>query len=149
MDYIQQLRQLVGHFPLILVGAGVLILDEQQRLLLLRRTDNACWGIPGGALEPGETLEAAARRETQEETGLHLAEIKLFGVFSGPEFYYLYPNGDPVHNVSVIYLARAAAGALSLAPAEHTAAQYFPLHQLPAEISPPIQPILSRFVSSR
>jgi ADP-ribose pyrophosphatase YjhB (NUDIX family) len=102
MDYMRQLRRMVGNFPLVMVGAGVLVLDAQGRLLLLRRTDNECWGIPGGALEPGETLEVTARRETLEETGLHLPSLEIFGVFSGSEFYYQYPNGDQVHNVSVI-----------------------------------------------
>lgn len=46
-------------------------------ILLLRRTDNRCWGLPGGAIEPGETLEDAARRERQEETGLVLSQLPL------------------------------------------------------------------------
>ena len=149
MDYMRQLRQMVGNFPLVMVGAGVLVLDAQGRLLLLRRTDNECWGIPGGALEPGETLEVTARRETLEETGLHLPDLELFGVFSGPELYYQYPNGDQVHNVSIIYLARAVQGEISLNAEEHSAWQFFDPQALPAEISPPILPILRQLVEMR
>ena len=76
-DYIRELRQLVGNRPLIMTGAAVLVTDEQGRLLLLRRTDNGCWGIPGGAMEPGETLEQTALRETQEETGLILKSLQF------------------------------------------------------------------------
>ena len=64
MGYIEELRKLIGNYPIILVGAAALILDQQDRLLLLRRTDNGCWGIPGGAMEPGESLADTVKRET-------------------------------------------------------------------------------------
>src|SRR5512142_3189330 len=103
MGYIEELRSLIGHRPILLVGAAVLISDAQGRLLLGQRSDNHQWGIPGGSMEPGETVEETARREALEETGLKIGELRLFGVFSGPEFFYIYPNGDQVHNVSIVY----------------------------------------------
>lgn len=77
---------LVGHRPLLLVGAGVLIVDEQNRLLLQRRTDDGLWGIVGGGVEPGEAVEDAARREAREETGLLVGKIELFGSSPAPIF---------------------------------------------------------------
>lgn len=62
-DYVSQIRKLVGARPLILCSAGVVLLDRMNRVLLQHRTDNSMWGIPGGALEPGERLEDAAVRE--------------------------------------------------------------------------------------
>ena len=53
MDYIQSLRQYIGHTPILTVGAVVLIVDEQNRLLLMKRSDSGSWGLPGGAVEPG------------------------------------------------------------------------------------------------
>ena len=70
MDYILQLRQYIGHRPILMVGAAVLVLDEQDRLLMMKRSDSGCWGLPGGATEPGEVVENAAKRETLEETNL-------------------------------------------------------------------------------
>ena len=67
MGYIEELRALIGHRPIIMVGATVLITDFKGRLLLIRRHDNGCWGVPGGSMEPGESLEQTARRETREE----------------------------------------------------------------------------------
>jgi ADP-ribose pyrophosphatase YjhB (NUDIX family) len=64
MEYIQSLRQHIGHAPILMVGAALLIVDERNRLLLLKRSDSGLWGPPGGATEPGEMLEEAARRET-------------------------------------------------------------------------------------
>jgi ADP-ribose pyrophosphatase YjhB (NUDIX family) len=148
MGYIEELRQLVGHRPLLLVGAGVLITDSNGRLLLLRRTDNACWGIPGGALEPGESLEETARRETREETGLQLDGLTLFGLYSGPDMFYKYPNGDEVHNISVDYTADYPGGEIRLNP-EHSLAQFFDLEHLPAEISPPVVRVITDFCKSR
>ena len=54
MAYIQRMRKLIGHEPLMLVGAAVLVMLG-GRLLMMRRTDNHAWGIPGGALELGES----------------------------------------------------------------------------------------------
>src|SRR5215208_6170287 len=81
MDYILQLRQYIGHRPVLMVGAAILVLDKQDRLLMLRRSDSGLWGIPGGATEPGEVVEEAARRETFEETNLKIIEC-LCSVYS-------------------------------------------------------------------
>lgn len=144
MGYIEELRQLIGHHPLIMVGATVLLRDQHGRLLMMRRSDNNCWGVPGGALEPGETLEEAARRETFEETGLKITDLTLFGVFSGPELYYRYPSGDEVFNVSVVYTAQCPEDELVI-NAEHSRFQFFELIHLPEAISPPIVKIIEQF----
>ena len=88
MEYIQQLRKYIGHAPILMVGAAILILDKQNRLLLLKRSDSGCWGPPGGATENGEVVEEAARRETLEETGLQVGDI---GTVTG------YDLGDAGH----------------------------------------------------
>ncbi len=148
MDYINNLRKYIGHKPLLMVGATVLILDSENRLLMLKRSDNGAWGVPGGAMELGETFEDAAQRETLEETGLEVGEMTLFGVFSGPELYYRYPNGDEVYNAAVVYLTRDVCGEIKLNDGEHTKFQYFDLSKLPEQISPPIVPILKKLQQS-
>ena len=147
MDYILQLRQYVGHRPILLVGAAILILDEQDRLLLMKRSDIGCWGIPGGALEPGEVVEEAAKREALEETNLEIGQMSLFGVFSGPELYYKYPNGDEVYNVSIVYLSRDWRGVIKLNE-EHSQWKWFAACDIPADVSPPIKPVIEMFKSS-
>lgn len=147
MDYILQLRQYIGHRPILVVGAGILLLDEQNRLLLLRRSDNGCWGIPGGSIEPGEVVEKAAKRETQEETNLEIRELSLFGVFSGPELYYKYPNGDEVYNITIVYWSRDWLGEIKLNE-EHSEWQWFAAHEIPEDLSPPIKPIIGQFKGS-
>ena len=144
MEHLLELRKLVGHRPLLMVGAATLIMDDQNRLLLLHRSDNDCWGPPGGALELGEEVETAARREVREETGLELGGMTLFGVFSGPELFYVYPNGDEVYNVTIVYLARTWSGEIRL-NGEHTAWNWFALGEIPDNISPPIKPVIEQF----
>ena len=147
MDYILQLRQYIGHRPVLMVGAGIFILDEQNRLLLMKRRDNECWGFPGGATEPGEAVEDAAKRETLEEANITVGDMSLFGVFSGPELYYKYPNGDEVYNVTIMYLSRDWQGDIQISE-EHTEWCWFAAGEIPANISPPIKPIIDQFKRS-
>lgn len=131
-----------------MVAATVFALDERDRLLMLLRTDNGCWGVPGGAVEPGESVEDAARRETREETGLEIGRMELFGVFSGPEMFYVYPNGDQVHNISIVFLTRDLRGEIRVDAVENSRHGWFPLDALPANITPPILPALNRLIAT-
>jgi len=140
-DYIRELRKLVGTRPIIMCGAGALVLDREDRLLLQLRLDNGHWGIPGGAVEPGEAVEETARREVLEETGLTLREMTLFGVYSGQDLHYTYPNGDEVYIISNVFFARDYEGAIAPNKAESTAISFFPLDGLPA-INPPDRPAI-------
>ena len=147
MDYILELRQYIGHRPVLLVGGALLVLDEKKRLLMMKRSDNGCWGIPGGSNEPGEVVEDTARRETFEETNLEVRDMSLLGVFSGPELFYKYPNGDEVYNVTIVYLSRDWHGAVKLND-EHTEWRWFAAHEIPEDLSPPIKPVIELFRNS-
>lgn len=146
MDYILELRQLVGPRPLILTGATVLVLNNDNQVLMMRRTDNDCWGVPGGAMELGETFEETARRETREEIGVELGSLELFGLQSGLDGHYIYANGDEIYGACAIYLAREIRGGIILNTDEHSAYRYFDLDHLPEKISPPMKPIMQELV---
>jgi ADP-ribose pyrophosphatase len=106
-SYLGQLRAAVGHRPLLVIGVRVMVEDAQGRVLILRRSDTGDWGLPAGAMELGESLEDAMRREVLEETNLALGPLEVFGISSDPATeHFTYPNGDQVQTVSV--LARAA-----------------------------------------
>jgi 8-oxo-dGTP pyrophosphatase MutT (NUDIX family) len=144
VNYIQSLRKHIGHAPIFMVGAAILVVDDRNRLLLMKRSDSGCWGPPGGAVEPGEVVEDAARRETFEETDLRVGEMSLFGVFSGPELYYKYPNGDEVYNVTIVYHGCDVTGDVHL-NGEHTEWDWFAPADIPADLSPPIKPVIEKF----
>lgn len=145
-DYIKQLRHYVGSRPLIIVGAGVLLLDSQDRILLILRTDNNFWGIPGGSLEPGEYLAETARREIKEETGIIAEKLEMFKVFSGPDFYYKYPNGDQVYNIVAIFTCCDFKGIPKADGKEASKTKWFAKNELPREINPVDRIILHNFL---
>ena len=94
------------------IMVDVVVPSEEGRILLIRRgTDpyEGYWALPGGFVEVGETLEEAAVREAEEETGLEVEIVRLVGVYSDPD---RDPRG---HNVSCAYLARTQGGELSAA----------------------------------
>lgn len=62
-SYIMDLRTVVGHRPLLQVGASVIVVDSENRILLQLRSDNHCWGYAGGSVELDEDVEDAAKRE--------------------------------------------------------------------------------------
>lgn len=64
----------------IVAAVMAFVRDEAGRVLLIRRTDNDLYAIPGGALELGETLTQAAERETMDETGIPIEVTGLIGV---------------------------------------------------------------------
>ncbi len=142
--YIMGLRALVGHRPLMLVGASVIVVDKDNRMLLQKRADNGCWAYAGGSVELYERVEDAAKRELFEETGLHARSLTLYGVFSGPESHYVYPNGDDVSCVDIVYLCRDYQGALTPQADEVTDLQFFAPDALPEPLSPPVSRVIKK-----
>lgn len=135
--YIMDLRKLVGHRPILQVGASVIVEDSDGRILLQKRRDNQCWGYAGGSVELDERVEEAAKRELFEETGLKALSLELFGVFSGEEMHYVYPNGDEVSNVDIVYICRDYRGSLKKQESEVLELSFFSVESIPKEISPP------------
>ena len=132
-DYIREMRRFVGHRALLQAGASVLLEDAQGRILLQRRADCHLWGYHGGAVELDEVVEEAAKRELLEETGLRAGRLTLFGVFSGPELHFVYPNGDEVSNIDHVYLCTEYTGSLRPQPGEVEELRFFAWDELPEE----------------
>lgn len=147
--YIMDLRRLVGHRPLIQVGAGVIVEDPMGRILLQKRADNRLWAYSGGSVELDERVEDAAARELLEETGLTAHALTLFGVFSGPDTHYIYPNGDEVSNVDIVYICKDFSGELTPQEDEVEELRFFALSEIPTELSPPIRKPLETYIQSR
>lgn len=147
--YILELRKIVGHRPLIQTGASVLVEDSEGRVLLQLRHDNHCWGYPGGSMEIDEELEDTARRELLEETGIVAEELELFGVFSGKALHYVYPNGDEVSNVDIVYLCKKYSGTLKRQEGEVDELRFFAASEIPDNITEPERVALSKWVESK
>lgn len=132
--YIMDLRGLVGHRPLLQVGASVIVENAHGEILLQRRADNHLWGYCGGSVELDEEVEAAAARELLEETGLTAGALELLGVFSGPDMHYVYPNADEVSNVDVVFLCRDFSGELIPQEDEVEELRWFSAQNLPENL---------------
>jgi 8-oxo-dGTP pyrophosphatase MutT (NUDIX family) len=130
-NYILDLRKFVGSRPLVMAGAGVIVRNEADELLLQLRADTKDWGLPGGSMELGESLEDTAKRELFEETGLHAEGFRFLRMCSGPEFYAKYPNGDEVYNVISVYEAYNVSGEFAMLDGESLDLRYFALNDLP------------------
>ena len=144
--YIMDLRSVVGHRPLLQVGASVIVVDAENRVLLQLRSDNHCWSYAGGSVELDEVVEDAAKRELFEETGLIAERLELFGVFSGKETHYVYPNGDEVSNVDIVYVCKEYTGTLKCQEGEVEDLRFFSLNEIPENISNPIRKALNSWI---
>lgn len=125
-DYVIKLRQLVGTMPVILVGSTVIVLNQTKEVLLQFRADIEMWGLSGGVMEPGETLEETAKRELYEETELHANNLQFLTILSGYQDYFKYPNGDEVFGVTAVFLADQTDGWLTMRDGESLKLDYFP-----------------------
>ena len=126
-------------------GASV-IMYKDKKVLLQKRKDNKCWGYHGGRVETGEIVEEAAKRELLEETGLVALSLDLFGVFSGPELHHIYPDGNEVHIIDIVFLCNDFSGTIKRQKSEVLDLQWFDIDKIPENISPPIKPALKKFI---
>jgi ADP-ribose pyrophosphatase YjhB (NUDIX family) len=85
--------------------------DTGKHMVLTRRTENSPWCVPGGAMDPGETLEECCRGEVWEETGLFVRVVRLIGISSTPHRVTSYADGHRWQTVSVTFLTAIMGGA--------------------------------------
>lgn len=123
--YIKEMRKLVGHRPILQCGASTIIVGTDGRVLLQKRADNGLWGYHGGSVELDEDVQVAAERELFEETRLTAKAMELLGVFSGPDMHFVYPNGDEVSNVDIVFVCRDFEGVPTPQEGEVLELKYF------------------------
>lgn len=103
MNYIQSIRKKVGKDKIILnFTCG--ILSQSGKILLQKRADKGTWGLPGGAIELGESSVEALVREFYEETGITVRVHKLLNVYT--KYSDSYPNGDEAQVITILYLVK-------------------------------------------
>jgi ADP-ribose pyrophosphatase YjhB (NUDIX family) len=135
MGYIEELRALVGHRPLILSGASCVIANDRGELLLQRRVyPEGRWCFPGGLMELGESVEDTARREVFEETALTVGALKLIGVYSGPDHLCRAANGDEWYVVNAAFAALEWSGTPRVNDAESVELGWFSPDAMPGTL---------------
>jgi ADP-ribose pyrophosphatase YjhB (NUDIX family) len=96
----------------IVVAATAFVQDDRGRVLLIRRTDNGLWAIPGGAQDFGEYVAETAVRETREESGIETEVVGLVGIYTNPNHKVEYADGEVRQQFSLCFRARPIGGAL-------------------------------------
>ncbi|GAA1616670.1 NUDIX hydrolase [Actinoplanes couchii] len=92
-------------------SANALVVNDDGEILLIRRSDNGNWALPGGAMDLGESLPQTAVRETAEETGIDVEITGLVGIFTDPRHVILYTGNDEVRQeFSIVFTARPVGG---------------------------------------
>jgi 8-oxo-dGTP pyrophosphatase MutT (NUDIX family) len=114
------------------IGSSAVIFDDRrEKVLLTKRSDNGLWCLPGGAMEPGESVEECCRREVMEETGLEVELKRLVGIYSNRDQLVVYKDGTKVQFVILSFEARITGGMLGLSN-ETTDAGFFSFGEMEA-----------------
>ena len=92
-------------------SVNVVVTDDAGRVLMIQRTDNGNWAVPGGAIDLGESLPDAAIRETVEETGITCELTGILGTYTDPRHVMLYTSdGEVRQEFSIVLTARPISG---------------------------------------
>lgn len=94
----------------IVVAVTAFVQDDHGRLLMIRRTDNNMYSIPGGAQDVGEPIGHTVVREVKEETGIDVVPIDVIGIYSDPNHVIVYKNGEIRQQFSICFRAQATGG---------------------------------------
>jgi 8-oxo-dGTP pyrophosphatase MutT (NUDIX family) len=94
-------------------SANVIVANDRGEILMIRRTDNGNWVVPGGGMDLGESIIDAAIRETREETGIRCEITGLVGIYTNPRHVIRYTSNDEVRQeCSIVFTARPLGGQL-------------------------------------
>lgn len=146
-NYIQWIRERVGHEPIILNFAAAFILNERGEMLLQKRGDMHAWGLPGGALELGESAEDAMRREVLEETGLQVKVEEFVGAYT--QHFQEYPNGDRAQSIAFFFVCSIVSGELRIDHEETLDLRFFSPAEAPVLFNQQSQEAFTDFVRGR
>ncbi|GCD93764.1 NUDIX hydrolase [Embleya hyalina] len=89
-----------------------IVVDARGRLLMIHRTDNDLWAIPGGGHDIGESIAETVVREVREETGIDVEVLDLVGTYTDPRHVMAYDDGEVRQQFSLCFRARPVGGTL-------------------------------------
>lgn len=87
--------------------------NQRGELLMIHRTDNNLWALPGGGHDIGESISDTVVREVREETGIEVEVIGLVGIYSNPHHVMAYDDGEVRQQFSICFTARPVGGTLA------------------------------------
>ncbi|MGQ0842793.1 MAG: NUDIX hydrolase [Sporichthyaceae bacterium] len=132
----------------IVPSVNVAVVDAEGRLLLIRRSDNGNWALPGGGIDVGESLSQAAVREVEEETGIVCEITGLVGIYTNPHHVLHYTSNDEVRQEFSIVLTAVPVSGTATPSSESTSVEW----SRPADLTgyrmhPSMQARVDRFLA--
>lgn len=128
-NYVKRIRELVENEYLILNATAVVIVNQENKVLLQKRSDNGLWGLPGGLLEIDEFIINGAIREVKEETNLDIEIVRFIGVFHNPFMRWF--DKDIAKVYSYGFVGKVIGGLLGVNDSESLEFKYFAFEDLP------------------
>ncbi|MER8188042.1 NUDIX domain-containing protein [Kitasatospora sp. NPDC094015] len=107
-------------------AASVVVVGDDGRVLLQRRTDNGMWALPGGKMEIGESLADCGVRETLEETGIQVDITGIVGTYTSPGHVFAYDDGEVRQEFSICLLGRPVGGRIAVSDESTEVAWFTP-----------------------
>jgi ADP-ribose pyrophosphatase YjhB (NUDIX family) len=130
-EYYQEIRGKVGSELLMMPSVAAVIRNKEDEILFIRKPEESLWGLPAGAIEPGERPGRTLRREVYEETGLMVHPTTILGVFGGGKYRYEYNNGDQVEYTVIVFECSIIRGTLRAMDGEVEEFKFFKESELP------------------
>jgi ADP-ribose pyrophosphatase YjhB (NUDIX family) len=109
-------------------SVNVVVTNDAGDLLMIRRSDNDNWAVPGGAIDLGESMVDAAIRETREETGIDCEITGIVGIYTDPKHVLLYTSNGEVRQEFSIVLTGRPLGGKPTPSSESTEVHWIPRH---------------------
>jgi 8-oxo-dGTP pyrophosphatase MutT (NUDIX family) len=97
----------------IVPSVTAIVPNERGELLLVLKTDNDLWALPGGAMDVGESMAATVIREVKEETGIDVAVTGVVGIYTNPNHVMAYDDGEVRQQCSICFTTRMLGGQLA------------------------------------
>lgn len=113
----------------LVVGVSAVVVDDEGRILMQRRTDNGLWALPGGGMDLTESVPQAAVREVKEETGYDVEVTGMVGLYTDARHIIAYSDGEVRRQFNICLTARVVGGALMISD-ESTEIRWVPSDKL-------------------
>jgi 8-oxo-dGTP pyrophosphatase MutT (NUDIX family) len=89
-----------------------IVTNEAGELLLIHKTDNDLWALPGGGHDVGESIARTVIREVKEETGIDVEPTGIVGIYTDPRHVMAYDDGEVRQQFSILFTTRLLGGQL-------------------------------------
>lgn len=98
----------------IVPAASAVVVSNEGKILLQRRSDNNLWALPGGTMEIGESIGETVVREVKEETGFDIQPEYIVGIYSDPKHIIAFSDGEVRQQFSICFACRIVGGHLQV-----------------------------------